>query len=56
MPDKLARQASAMPLFGPEPALGIPKCLARETLRAGLNINISIPGKLYQVADMASFL
>jgi len=23
--DKLARQASAMPLLGPEPALGIPK-------------------------------
>jgi len=28
--DKLARQASAMPLLGPEPALGIPKCSARE--------------------------
>jgi ribonuclease HI len=24
--DKLARQASAMPLLGPEPALGIPRC------------------------------
>jgi hypothetical protein len=26
---KLARQATAMPLLGPELALGIPKCLAR---------------------------
>ena len=25
-------------------------------LRAGLSINISVPGKLCQVADMASFL
>jgi ribonuclease HI len=31
--DKLARQASAMPLSGSEPALWIPKCLAREVLR-----------------------
>jgi ribonuclease HI len=31
--DKLARQASAMPLTGPELALGIPKCLAREAIR-----------------------
>jgi hypothetical protein len=31
--DKLARQASAMPLLGPEPALGIPKCLAREATK-----------------------
>jgi hypothetical protein len=30
--DKLARQASAMPLTDPEPALGIPKCLAREAI------------------------
>ena len=30
--DKLARQASAMPLLGPEPALGIPKCSAREAI------------------------
>ena len=34
MADKLARQASAMPLFGPEPALGIPKCLAREAIKS----------------------
>jgi len=31
--DKLARQASAMLLLGPEPALGIPKCLAREAIK-----------------------
>jgi hypothetical protein len=31
--DKFARQASAMSLSGPEPALGIPKCLAREAIR-----------------------
>jgi hypothetical protein len=31
--DKLARQASAMPLLGPEPALGIPRCSAREAIR-----------------------
>jgi hypothetical protein len=31
--DKLARQMSAMQLTGPEPALGIPKCLAREAIR-----------------------
>jgi ribonuclease HI len=31
--DKLARQTSAMPLPGPEPALGIPKCSAREAIR-----------------------
>ena len=31
--DKLARQASAMPLLVPEPALGIPKCSAREVVK-----------------------
>jgi hypothetical protein len=31
--DKLARQASATPLIGPESALGIRKCLAREAIR-----------------------
>jgi hypothetical protein len=34
MADKLARQATAMPLFSPEPALGIPKCLAREAIKS----------------------
>ena len=31
--DKLARQASGMPLSGPEPALGIPKCLIKESIK-----------------------
>jgi hypothetical protein len=31
--DKLARQVSATPLLGSEPALGIPKCLAREAIK-----------------------
>ena len=30
--DKLARQASATPLFGPEPALEIPRCSAKEAI------------------------
>jgi len=30
--DMLARQASAMPLLGPEPDLGIPRCSAREAI------------------------
>ena len=30
---KLARQASAAPPLSPEPALGIPKCLAREAIK-----------------------
>jgi hypothetical protein len=34
MADRLARQASAMPLLGTEPALGIPKCLAREAIKS----------------------
>jgi hypothetical protein len=45
MADRLARQASAMPLLGPEPALGIPKCQAREAIKAGPSINIPILGK-----------
>jgi ribonuclease HI len=31
--DELARQASAMPILGPEPALGIPRCSAREAVK-----------------------
>ena len=31
--DKLARQASATPLLGPEPALGIPKCSVRGAIK-----------------------
>jgi hypothetical protein len=34
MADRLARPASAMPLLGPELALGIPNCLAREALKS----------------------
>jgi hypothetical protein len=34
MADRLARQASAMPPLGPEPALGIPKCQAREAIKS----------------------
>jgi hypothetical protein len=30
---KLARQASAMPLLGLEPAVGIPRCSAREAIK-----------------------
>jgi hypothetical protein len=32
--DLLARRASGLPLQGPEPALGIPRCSAREAIRA----------------------
>jgi hypothetical protein len=31
--DKLARQGAAEPLLGPEPALGIPRCSAREAIK-----------------------
>jgi len=31
--DKLARQASVMPLLSSEPALGIPKCSVREAIK-----------------------
>jgi hypothetical protein len=31
--DMLARHASATPLLGPEPALGIPNCLVREAIK-----------------------
>jgi hypothetical protein len=31
--DKLARQALAMLLLGPEPALGVPRCSAREAIK-----------------------
>jgi hypothetical protein len=31
--DNLARQGSAVPLLGPEPALGTPRCLAREAIK-----------------------
>jgi hypothetical protein len=31
--DKLATQASTIPLLGPDPALGIPRCSAREAIK-----------------------
>jgi ribonuclease HI len=31
--DELARQGAAKPLLGPEPALEIPKCSAREAIK-----------------------
>ena len=31
--DRLTRQASAMPLLGPQPALGTPKSLIREAIK-----------------------
>jgi len=54
--DKLARQTSAMPLLGPELALGIPKCSVREAiknwtavqhLRAWINLPYLRHGKLF---------
>ena len=42
--DKLARQASATPLLGPEPALGIPKCSVREVIKNWTRCNILEPG------------
>jgi hypothetical protein len=53
--EKLARQASAVPLLGPEPALAIPRCSGRETIKNRLSISIVSPGKIYQVIDMANF-
>jgi len=54
--DKLARQASATPLLGSEPAPGTPKCSAREAiknwtemqhLRAWIDLPGLRHGKLY---------
>jgi hypothetical protein len=47
--DKLPRQASATPLLGPEPALGIPKCSVREAIKnrtavQHLRVWIDLPG------------
>jgi hypothetical protein len=44
-----------LPLLGPEPVLGIPRCSAEKQFRTGLSINIILPGKIYQVIDMADF-
>ena len=56
MADKLARQASAMPLLGPEPLLEYLSVWQERQSRAGLTINTQTPRKLFQAADMASFL
>jgi ribonuclease HI len=53
--DRLARQASAMPLLGPGPLLEYLGVQQEEQLRTGLSINIIAPGKIYQVRDMTSF-
>jgi len=47
--DKLARQVSAMPILGPEPALGIPKRLAREAIKNWTEHQhfSTVPGKIY---------
>jgi len=47
--DKIARQASATPLLGPELALGIPKCSVREAIKNWTEVQhlrawIDLPG------------
>jgi len=47
--DKLARQASATPLLGPKPALGVPKCSVREAIKNWTEVQhlrawIDLPG------------
>jgi ribonuclease HI len=56
MADKLAKQASDMPLLGPELALEIPKCLAREAIKSSTEYQHFSTWKAIQAADMASFL
>jgi hypothetical protein len=45
---RLARQASAMPLLGPEPALGIPKCQARVAIKSWTKYQHSSTWKVVQ--------
>jgi hypothetical protein len=54
--DKLARQASAMLLLGPEPALELPKCSVRKPIRTGLRCNVIQPRKICQASDKANYL
>jgi hypothetical protein len=54
--DKLARQASAMLLLGPEPVLVYVSVQQEKQLRTGLSIIITEPGDICQVIHMASFL
>jgi len=56
MADKLARQASAMQLLGPDPALGIAKCLAREAIKNWTEYQHSNTWKTVPGCSMASFL
>ena len=53
--DKLARQASTMPLLGPEPSLGISVQQEKQS-RTGLSKNTTAPGEICQVLVIASFL
>jgi len=55
--DKLAIQESAMPLLGPEPALGTPKCSVREAIKNWTEVqHHREPGKICQASDMANYL
>jgi hypothetical protein len=54
--DELARQASAMPLLGPELALGTPCAQQKKQLRTGPSINIILPGKIYQSSTWQIFI
>jgi hypothetical protein len=47
-----ARQGVAVPLLGPDPALGIPGCSAREVIKYWI-VNTALPGKIYQATDVA---
>jgi hypothetical protein len=54
--DRLAKQASGLPLQGPEMALGIPRCSEREAIRAWTMKQHFCTWKDLQVTDMVSFL
>jgi hypothetical protein len=54
--DKLARQASAMLLLVQSRLLEYPSVRLEKQLRTGLNVNIIVPGRIFQVINMASFL
>jgi hypothetical protein len=54
--DKLAKQASASSILGPEPALGIPKCMAREAIKKWTEYQHPKPGRICQAADSKLFI
>jgi hypothetical protein len=54
--DKLARQGEAVPLLGPEPALGILGPQQEMLLITGLSANIIPPAIIDQVTDKVNFL